>query len=69
MRNTEVVADLYAYTESEIKNMIRKAVILVCRNRKRSMKREIEELKSKIAIVFFYIGLPVLMFLLSILNG
>ncbi len=69
MRNTEVVADLYAYTESEIKNMIRKAVILDRRNRKRSMKREIEELKSKIAIVFFYIGLPVLMFLLSILNG
>ncbi|MBS5129891.1 MAG: hypothetical protein KHZ01_05325 [Lachnospiraceae bacterium] len=69
MRNTEVVADLYAYTESEIKNMIRKAVILDRRNRKRSMKREIEELKSKIAIVFFYIGLPMLMFLLSILNG
>lgn len=69
MRNTEVVADLYAYTESEIKNMIRKAVILDRRNRKRSMKREIEELKSKIAIVFFYIGLPVLMFLLSILNS
>lgn len=69
MRNTEVVADLYAYTESEIKNMIREAVILDRRNRKRSMKREIEELKSKIAIVFFYIGLPVLMFLLSILNG
>lgn len=69
MRNTEVVADLYAYTESEIKNMIREAVILDRRNRKRSMKREIEELKSKIAIVFFYIGLPVLMFLLSILNS
>ena len=60
---------LQEYTESEIKNMIREAVILDRRNRKRSMKREIEELKSKIAIVFFYIGLPVLMFLLSILNG
>ena len=62
MKKTEVI-DLYAYSESELKNMIRRAVLIDRKyNKKRKREERLEEIKSNIAMTLFAVGLPLCMF-------